>query len=188
MEVPEWRIVSEELWEAAHARMAAKSRKFSAACLGGLNWTERSRSYLFSGLLICGKFGARLVRTSGSGKRASVRYGCPSHRYRGVCSNSECALQWRPSTVLRGDPGGSLSRFHILEVANCAAPGPDQVKSSAGATHSTAEAHAEADREWPGLRGDGALDLLNENDVMPVVARDGIEPPTPAFSGLRSTN
>lgn len=27
-----------------------------------------------------------------------------------------------------------------------------------------------------------------ENDVMQVVARDGIEPPTPAFSGLRSTN
>ena len=35
----------------------------------------------------------------------------------------------------------------------------------------------------------GGFDLLSgNNDVMPVVARDGIEPPTPAFSGLRSTD
>ena len=35
----------------------------------------------------------------------------------------------------------------------------------------------------------GGLDLLPDaGDVMPVVARDGIEPPTPAFSGLRSTD
>jgi chromosome segregation ATPase len=33
----------------------------------------------------------------------------------------------------------------------------------------------------------GGLSLLAQ-DVMPVVARDGIEPPTPAFSGLRSTS
>jgi hypothetical protein len=35
----------------------------------------------------------------------------------------------------------------------------------------------------------GGMNLLGgPNDVMPVVARDGIEPPTPAFSGLRSTD
>lgn len=28
----------------------------------------------------------------------------------------------------------------------------------------------------------------SEQDEMLMVARDGIEPPTPAFSGLRSTN
>jgi len=33
----------------------------------------------------------------------------------------------------------------------------------------------------------GGLDLL-ARDVMPVVARDGIEPPTPAFSGLLTDN
>ena len=32
------------------------------------------------------------------------------------------------------------------------------------------------------------MNLLEEKDVMPMVARDGIEPPTPAFSGLRSTD
>ena len=35
---------------------------------------------------------------------------------------------------------------------------------------------------------DGGMNLLPGKDVMPLVARDGIEPPTPAFSGLRSTN
>ena len=34
----------------------------------------------------------------------------------------------------------------------------------------------------------GSFDPLGNKYVMPVVARDGIEPPTPAFSGLRSTD
>jgi hypothetical protein len=34
----------------------------------------------------------------------------------------------------------------------------------------------------------GALDLLNENDVVPLVARDGIEPPTHGFSVRCSTS
>ena len=33
----------------------------------------------------------------------------------------------------------------------------------------------------------GGIDVAGSN-VMQVVARDGVEPPTPAFSGLRSTN
>ena len=35
---------------------------------------------------------------------------------------------------------------------------------------------------------DGGMNLLPGKDVMPLVARDGIEPPTPAFSGLASSN
>ena len=34
---------------------------------------------------------------------------------------------------------------------------------------------------------DGGMNLLPGKDVMPLVARDGIEPPTPAFSGLYSS-
>ena len=35
----------------------------------------------------------------------------------------------------------------------------------------------------------GAWKLVpDDDDAMVMVARDGIEPPTPAFSGLRSTN
>jgi len=77
-------------------------KKFSAACLGGLNRTEQSRSYLFSGLLVCGKCGSRLIITSGNGKRAYVRYGCPSHRYRGVCENGLTIRQDRLEEQLIG--------------------------------------------------------------------------------------
>src|SRR5262249_54405586 len=52
------------------------------------NRTEKSRSYLFSGLLVCGVCGSRIVIISGQGRRGYVRYGCPSHRYRGVCANA----------------------------------------------------------------------------------------------------
>ena len=53
-----------------------------------MNRTERSRSYLFSGLLVCGKCGSRIVIISGQGKRGYVRYGCLSHRYHGLCDNA----------------------------------------------------------------------------------------------------
>ena len=43
--------------------------------------------------------------------------------------------------------------------------------------------------EDPVFEVSGDLDILGgDESVMQVVARDGIEPPTPAFSGLRSTN
>jgi DNA invertase Pin-like site-specific DNA recombinase len=86
VEVPEWRIVSEELWNAVQARIG-RGEKAAVARMGGMNRTEHARSYLFSGLLICGECGSRLVIISGRGKRGYVRYGCPSHRYRGVCAN-----------------------------------------------------------------------------------------------------
>ena len=87
VDVPEWRIVPESLWNVVHARIAHIGKKFGAARLGGMNRTERSRSHLFSGLLVCGVCGSKIVIISGQGKRGYVRYGCPSHRYRGVCSN-----------------------------------------------------------------------------------------------------
>ena len=87
VDVPEWRIVPENLWTAVHVRIAHIGKKFGAARLGGMNRTERSRSYLFSGLLVCGVCGSKIVIISGQGKRGYVRYGCPSHRYRGVCRN-----------------------------------------------------------------------------------------------------
>jgi hypothetical protein len=52
-----------------------------------MSLTAQSRRYLFSGVLVCGKCRSRLVITSGNGKRGYVNYGCPSHRYCGVCEN-----------------------------------------------------------------------------------------------------
>jgi hypothetical protein len=70
------------------SRIAHVNRKLGAARLGGMNRTPGSRSYLFSGLLVCAECKSRLVIISGQGKRGYVRYGCPSHRYRGVCDNA----------------------------------------------------------------------------------------------------
>jgi site-specific DNA recombinase len=66
-------------------RIAELNTKLAAARLGGMNRTPGGRSYLFSGLLVCGSCKSRLVIVSGQGKRGYVRYDCPSHRYRGVC-------------------------------------------------------------------------------------------------------
>jgi hypothetical protein len=88
VEVPEWRIVPEELWTAVQNRNQAMSRRFGASRLGGMSRTENARSYLFSGLLRCGQCGSRMVIISGQGKRGYAKYGCPSHRYRGVCGNA----------------------------------------------------------------------------------------------------
>ena len=41
VEVPEWRIVPETLWDAVQARIAHTSQKFSVAQLGGVNRTHK---------------------------------------------------------------------------------------------------------------------------------------------------
>jgi site-specific DNA recombinase len=101
--VPEWRIVPEELWNAAHARIRVVNERMGFARYGGLNRTEHSRQYLFSGLLVCGECGSRMVIISGRGSRGYVTYGCPSHRYRGVCDNKLAIRQDRLEEQLLGE-------------------------------------------------------------------------------------
>jgi site-specific DNA recombinase len=96
VEVPEWRIVSEELWEGVQRQINFVSKRFgSFRTVGGQTRTERSRHYLFSGLLTCGVCGSNMVIVSGNGRRGYVKYGCPSHRYRGICGNSVMIRQDR---------------------------------------------------------------------------------------------
>ena len=284
VDVPKLRIVPEELWNAVRTRIAHVNAKLGAARVGGMNRTAQSRSYLFSGLLVCGKCGSRLVIISGRGTRGYVRYGCPSHRYRGVCDNVVTIRQDRLEEQLLAALEKRLATPQMVEytmirfqeelekrlagiqrqtsgledlrrerhqlranaqrIANAIA----EAGHSAALLSKLAEVEAkisEADRRLEtyepvdvsasvgevrdfvyrnvmNLRGllhqdasrskaalsrhigqliltpkqtptgpiyevSGRLDLLAQ-DVMPLVARDGIEPPTPAFSGLRSTN
>ena len=108
VEVPHWRIVSEELWDAVRKEMQKRSegdwRKE-----GGLNKSEASRRYLFSGVLICAKCGGKLQisrRNTGD-----VRYGCINHREYSKCSNSLTIIQ----RLLEDQLLESLSR-HIHDV------------------------------------------------------------------------
>jgi hypothetical protein len=91
IEVPEMRIVSEELWNAAREQNRRAREKHGPRVLGGMNRTEASRCYLFSGLMECGLCGRNITITSG--KAPYSRYGCPNHRSRGLCDNEVTILQ-----------------------------------------------------------------------------------------------
>jgi site-specific DNA recombinase len=85
VEVPAWRIVPEELWVAAEERRRKAAASFHQ--MGGLTRTARGRSYLFSGILVCGKCGGSMVICAGGGKRDYVKYGCHAHKHNGMCNN-----------------------------------------------------------------------------------------------------
>jgi len=90
VEVPQWRIVSEELW--AEARAVNLSRQGpSWAKVGGLNRSEAGREYIFSGLMICAECRGNFNVIGGKG--TSARYGCIGHRYRGTCPNKLTILR-----------------------------------------------------------------------------------------------
>jgi site-specific DNA recombinase len=86
VEVPEWRIVPEELWNRVHSNLADRKRRFAANGASGISKAYVTK-YLFSGLMVCGLCGAKLTIVTGDGLRAAKKYGCPNHRYRGICTN-----------------------------------------------------------------------------------------------------
>jgi site-specific DNA recombinase len=285
-DVPQWRIVPEQLWDAVRSRIALVQEHFGRSRYGGITRTEKSRRYLFSGLLLCGHCGSRMVIVSGWGRRGYAKYGCPSHRYRGVCRNRLTIRQdrleeqllgsleqriltpqmldyalWRFDEALQGrleemqrhstersaweeergklqaqvkrlveaiaDAGHSpslLSHLATIEVKLTHVNQRIEAHKTLPRSATTEEMRSFVLEHVMGLRGmlrgdvsrartalmkhvrqlvltpqdtptgplyavTGAVDVpLSKECVMPVVARDGIEPPTPAFSGLRSTN
>ena len=57
MEVPDLRIISDELWERVQVVNRHGRDKYYATRKGALNRTEHNRKYLFSGVLYCGVCG-----------------------------------------------------------------------------------------------------------------------------------
>lgn len=91
-EIPEQRIVSEELWVATRRRMELVARLYD--CEPGRR-PSRGRSagspYLFTGLLECASCRGSITIVSGQWKtRSDSRYGCSMHAYRGdrVCKDN----------------------------------------------------------------------------------------------------
>ncbi len=78
-DVPELRIVPQELWDAAKARQKSLDRK------AGNLVHKRRPQYLLSGLLVCGEC------SGGYSKMNTERYGCSTSRNKGkcVCSNKK---------------------------------------------------------------------------------------------------
>jgi site-specific DNA recombinase len=87
IDVPHLRIIPEDLWLDAHKRNAEVNR-LGITRMGGLCRTQISRTYLFSGLLVCGVCKSNMVIVSGGGKRGYVKYGCHTHKHSGVCANN----------------------------------------------------------------------------------------------------
>ena len=85
VEVPEWRIVPEDV--AGRPGSAGTRERFDFHQLGGMQRIERSRRYLFSGILTCGKCGSSMVICAGGGKRGYVKYGCHARKQSGMCDN-----------------------------------------------------------------------------------------------------
>ena len=90
---PELRIVDEELWDAAHARLAA-TRQTYLRTQGGRLWgrplSGLASKYLLTGLARCGICGGGLeVRSRQHGRRRAFFYSCSSFYRRGpeICPN-----------------------------------------------------------------------------------------------------
>ena len=86
-EVPELRIVEDELWQAVKDRQAELAEKYATvieatrtARANRLNGTHRPR-HLLSGLVECGACGGPYAM------RGQDRYGCSNHVMNGSCSN-----------------------------------------------------------------------------------------------------
>ena len=88
MEHPHLRIIPEELWKQVQDQFVRATRGYGVKRMGGMNRTERSRRYLFSGLLRCGVCGGKVIITDSN----PPRYGCADHRDRNACSNKATLL------------------------------------------------------------------------------------------------
>jgi site-specific DNA recombinase len=112
---PHLRIVSDELWAAAHARIDATRKVFVS---GGPRHTRKSR-YLLPGLARCAWCNGGLhVRTKTRAHGRQVRtYACSSHYNRGasVCENQiQVPMEMTDEKVIRAI--GNILRPELLEI------------------------------------------------------------------------
>jgi len=85
-QIENWRIVTDEEWDAAQRAIAKRREKHSGNKLGGLSRSEKAKSYLFSGLLLCGDCGGNLIIFSN--RKDAERYMCGrALRNDGSCNN-----------------------------------------------------------------------------------------------------
>ena len=102
-EVPELRIVDDELWQAAKARQGEISKKYAtsiaatrAAQANRLNSTHRPR-YLLSGLLECGVCGSAASctpRSMATSAPSSNGPGAAAGKERPTLPQGECRSRW----------------------------------------------------------------------------------------------
>ena len=87
VEVPELRIVSDELSNRVRRRLVWVKQTYGEGRPGGLVSRSASSPYLFSGLLVCSECGGKLTIVAGQGRGRHPLYGCPRNYNRGTCPN-----------------------------------------------------------------------------------------------------
>ncbi len=86
-EMPDLRIVSDELWRRVEDRQASLKAVYGGAGAAGVSKAISSPN-LLTGFLKCGLCHANLIIVSGKGRtRAARQYGCSQNFNRGACSN-----------------------------------------------------------------------------------------------------
>jgi len=113
-EVPELRIVSDELWNRVQERIKIVNEQMTARRIGGLNRAKK-RDYLFSGLLTCGVCGTRMIIGSSHANGRSAAYGCPSWRYKRGCSNSLWIREDRLSSQLVSEMANNMMVPQVMD-------------------------------------------------------------------------
>jgi DNA invertase Pin-like site-specific DNA recombinase len=109
VDTPHLRIVTDEQWNRAEARLKELSEKNSAQTLGGLNRAKK-KHYLYSGVLFCGVCGEKMRITGGKGREAS--YECPNYRHKRGCTN---ALRMREDRLAQQLTDALANRLLLME-------------------------------------------------------------------------
>jgi site-specific DNA recombinase len=90
-DIPSARIVSDELWEAANEAKKQRREKHPGPVRGGMFRTEKSKTYIFSGLLTCGECGGTV--TIIQNRKNCPRYVCArALRYQTKCNRRSIHL------------------------------------------------------------------------------------------------
>lgn len=117
VEVPEWRIISEELWERVEAQIRRVGKKWTASTVGGHGRGGRGPRHLFSGFMLCGLCGSRMTIVAGNGRRSYIKYGCPSFRNRGTCTNNVMIRKDRLEAQLIADLSETMLQPAAIDYA-----------------------------------------------------------------------
>jgi len=120
-EVPELRIVPQDLWDKVKRLQAARSQESGA----GERPLHYRNKYLLSGLLRCGICGSRLIAASLKG------YGCPTRKNRG---SHLCSFQ--------GTPNREVLEVAVLEAVREYLFCPEAIAEAIAAARETVKRHA----------------------------------------------
>ena len=130
-EVPELRVIDENLWARAQTLEESRSRETCPHIRNGPDWRHRRAKHLLSGLIKCGACGGGMTLIS------RVYYGCSANRNKGTCANrltmrldrlEEAVLRGLQSHLLTPELTATFVREYTAEI--------NRLRSEAEAIHS----------------------------------------------------